>query len=108
MRTFGHRGNCDIPRSVDEPMAPLNLLYWAIYACLKSHAKDIDPSVELEMAMYLANNELTMIVPKKCADAANKAAKDCYILRNLKFTWGVETNDEKFQKLIGQGGYRGL
>jgi len=100
MRLFGLANSKNkIPQSVDEPMAPIDLLYWSIYACLKSHAKDINADVTLELGMYLADNKLTIIVPKQCADVALQAAKECYILRNLKFDWVVLINDDRFVKL---------
>lgn len=102
MRTFGPRGRTKIPQSVDERMAPIDLLYWAIFACLKSHARDIDPEALLEMGMYIADNKLTIIVPKSCADAALKAAMECYILRMFKgnMDWELVIDDAKFQKLV--------
>lgn len=100
MKTFGIRSHNKMPQSVDEPCAALDLLYWAVYACLRSHAKDIDSSVELEMGMYLSDNKLTMIVPHSCADVALKAAMECYILKQLKFKWAVGMDDEKFEKVL--------
>lgn len=106
MRTFGKHGNCKIPQSVDEQMAPLDLLYWAIYACLKSHAKDIDPEAELECGMYIGDNMLEIYVPVHCSEVMIKACKECYILRLLSgetrsdFTYRVNTDDKRFQALI--------
>jgi len=101
MRLFGGNNTFKIPQQIDEPMAPLDLLYWAIFACLKSHAKDIDPTIELEAGMFIADNKLTIVVPHSCADVALKAAMGCYILKLFKgnLTWAVEINDNKYAEL---------
>lgn len=99
MRLFGGNSAFKIPQSVDEPMAPLNLLYWAVYACLKSHVKDIDPAAEFECGMFVGDNVLEIYVPKRLGDAAIKAAMECYILKHLDWKYSVRIDDRRYLEL---------
>jgi len=101
MRFFGGSSQFKIPTSVDQPRAPLDLLYCAIFACLKSHVKDIDPSAELELGMYIGNERLEILAPMRCGEVAIKAAKECYILKHLNWKFQVLIDDKKFDTLKG-------
>ena len=101
MRMFGGSSQFKIPASVDQPMAPLDLLYWSIFACIKSHVKDIDPTVELEMGMCVGNNILEIFVPTHCGEATIKAAKECYVLKHLDWKFRVNIGDKEFDALKG-------
>jgi hypothetical protein len=99
VRIFGGSSKFRIPQSADEPMAALDLLYWSIFACLKSHVKDLDPSVGLEMGMFIANSKLEIYVPASCKDVIIPACKECYILKHLKLGWAVTVDDKRFGEL---------
>jgi len=102
MRFFGGDSDFRIPESVDRPTAPLDLLYWSIFACLKSHARDTDPDTELEMGMYIGNEILEIFVPVRCAEAVVKASKECYILRHVTWKFRVNIGDAEFNRLKGR------
>jgi hypothetical protein len=100
MRIFGGDSSFQIPSSADQsPRTPLDLLLWSVFACLKSHVAEIDPSAVLEIGMSVTNNRLIMVFPHSCADVMEKALPECYILKLLKIDYEIDINDKRFQSL---------
>jgi hypothetical protein len=78
--------------------SPLRYLECSIYSCILSHCQEENPPVIPEMLIDISGGKIKITCTHNHCKLVLEKAKECFILKNLKFSWSISVDDEKFEK----------